>query len=77
MPPVELENKELFFRVIKASFMQRRKTLLNGLANSKISTKEVLKNMLHDLNLDENIRGESLSIEQFAKISNYLSKNSC
>ena len=57
--------------------MQRRKTLLNGLANSKISTKEILKNMLHDLNLDENIRGESLSIEQFAKISNYLSKNSC
>ena len=78
IPPVKLENKELFFRVIKASFMQRRKTLLNGLANSKISTKEILKNMLHDLNLDENIRGESLSIEQFAKISNYLSKkNSC
>ena len=71
-PPVELNNEELFFKVIKASFMQRRKTLLNGLANSGIATKEVLKKMLIDLGLNENIRGESLTIQQFAKISNYL-----
>lgn len=69
---VELKNEELFFKIIKASFMQRRKTLLNGLTNNGIASKEIIKKMLIDLGLNENTRGESLSIEQFAKISNYL-----
>lgn len=73
-PPIDLKNEELFFKIIKASFMQRRKTLLNGLSNNGIVSKEVLKNMLSNLDLNENIRGESLTINQFAEISNYLSE---
>ncbi len=71
-PPVVLKNEKIFFKVVKASFMQRRKTLLNGLANSGIASKEKLKEILQELNLSENIRGESLSIEQFAEIANKL-----
>lgn len=71
-PPVVLEDEKIFFKVVKASFMQRRKTLLNGLANPGIASKEILKGILKELNLPENIRGESLSIEQFAEISNKL-----
>ena len=52
--------------------MQRRKTLLNGLSNSGIDSKEKIKQILQDLNLNENIRGESLTIEQFAQIANKL-----
>lgn len=71
-PPVELENEQLFFKIIKASFMQRRKTLLNGLSNSSIASKEILKQILIKMELTENVRGEDLSIEQFAKLANSL-----
>lgn len=71
-PPVVLKDEKIFFKVVKASFMQRRKTLLNGLANSGIVSKEKLKEILQELNLSENIRGESLSIEKFAEIANKL-----
>lgn len=71
-PPVELKDEELFFKIIKASFMQRRKTLLNGLSNGGIAPKDTIKKMLEDLNLSENVRGESLTLDQFAEMSNYL-----
>ena len=71
-PPVELKDEKIFFKVIKASFTQRRKTLLNGLSNAGISSKEKLKNILQELNLPENIRGENLTIQQFAEIANKL-----
>lgn len=71
-PPVDLVDEKVFFKVVKASFMQRRKTLLNGLSNSGIASKEKLKEILQELNLSENVRGESLSIEQFAEIANKL-----
>ena len=71
-PPVDLVDEKMFFKVVKASFMQRRKTLLNGLANSGIASKEKLKEILLELNLSENVRGESLSIEKFAEIANKL-----
>ena len=71
-PPVMLVNEALFFKIIKASFMQRRKTLLNGLSNNGIATKDTIKKMLSDLGLEENVRGESLNMEQFAEIANYL-----
>lgn len=72
-PPVEVKNEEMFFRVIKASFMQRRKTLLNGLLNGGIvQNKYEGKQLLEKLNLPENVRGENLSIEQFAEIANEL-----
>ena len=71
-PPVHLKNEEIFFKVIKASFMQRRKTLLNGLANAGIASKEKIKTILQQLELNENTRGEQLTIEQFAEIANKL-----
>jgi len=72
-PPVILKDEKLFFDVIRASFMQRRKTLLNGLSNGNIASKEIIKKMLIDLQFSESVRGESLTLEQFASISNYLS----
>ena len=76
-PTLELKDEKLFFNIIKNSFMQRRKTLANGLVNggilqNKTEAVEVLKN----IGLEENVRGEELSLEQFAKLSNeiYLRK---
>ncbi len=71
-PPVKLDNEELFFKIIKASFMQRRKTLLNSLSNSGIIPKEKVRELLEKLNLNENVRGEELTIEQFAQMANML-----
>lgn len=74
-PIIQLENEEIFFKVIKASFMQRRKTLLNGLTNTGIiKTKEEGKELLDSLALPITIRGENLTIEQFAQIANKLYK---
>ena len=74
-PKVEVINEELFFKIIKASFMQRRKTLLNGLSNSGIiNDKEKLKKIIAKSGLEENIRGEKLTIEQFANLSNLIAK---
>lgn len=73
-PVVEVKDEDLFFKVIKASFMQRRKTLLNGLLNGNvIHNKEEGKILLEKLNLSENTRGENLTINQFAKIADELS----
>lgn len=72
-PPVKVKNVEKMFKIIKASFMQRRKTLSNGLINGNIlKNKQEVNNMLETLNLPQNIRGEALTLEQFAEIANYL-----
>ena len=72
-PIIRLKDKNLFFTVIKASFAQRRKTLLNGLTNAHlIENKEEGKQLLQHIGLPENIRGENLTLEQFAQISNQL-----
>lgn len=75
-PPVELVSKELFFKVVKASFGQRRKTLVNALFNSGsfVENKEEIKKMLKDIGIGENQRGETLSIMQFAQLANAFSK---
>ena len=73
-PKVQVESEELFFKIIKASFMQRRKTLLNGLINAKIIEKEKLITILKELEYDISIRGEKLTLEQFAKLSNLIYK---
>lgn len=78
-PGIKVHNKKLFMEVIRASFEQRRKTLVNSLsnsANSKTLTfdKEVIKKVLDQLNIDNNIRGEALSLEQFVSLTNALSK---
>lgn len=73
--PIELESKENFFKLIKASFMQRRKTLINALVNGGIiKNKEIVNNIFEALGLDSNVRGENLTIEQFAELSNYIEK---
>ena len=71
-PPVEVEDEKLMFRIIRASFNQRRKTLANGLNNSPEIhlPKEVIQESIVSLGVPENIRGEALSLEQFAELSN-------
>ena len=72
-PIVKVKDEEMFFKVIKASFMQRRKTLLNGLINGGlISNKDEGKNILTKLEIPENIRGEKLTTEQFAQIADEI-----
>lgn len=74
--PVELLDEDQFFKTVKASFMQRRKTLINALVNGGIlKNKQDAKKLFDDLNMDYNTRGESLSIEKFAEISNYIVNN--
>ena len=72
-PPVEVKNKEIMFKIIKSAFMQRRKTLLNALTNTKIFiNKEEGIKILQQLNLNENVRAENLSIQDFADITNII-----
>lgn len=71
VPAVEVESEELLFKIIKMAFMQKRKTLLNGLTNGNLSSKENIEQMLTDLGFDLRIRGEKLSLEDFAKIADY------
>lgn len=72
-PAVELKDKDLFFKVIKVSFMQRRKTLMNALVNGGIfKNKEHGKEIFEKLGLDLNIRGENLKIEDFKNICDLL-----
>ena len=71
-PPVKVQNEERFFKLIKVAFLQRRKTLLNSLTNNGISNKEELTQLLSKLNIDEKIRSEKLTIDQFAELSNNL-----
>ena len=74
-PAVELENPKIMFMIIKSAFMQRRKTLLNALTNSKVFiNKEEGTQILNKLNLDINIRAESLTIQDFANIAKLISK---
>ncbi len=73
-PSVEVEDEKLMFRIIRASFNQRRKTLANGLNNSPEIhlPKEVIQESIVSLGVPENIRGEALSLEQFAELSNEI-----
>ena len=72
-PPVEVKSRGVMFKIIKSAFMQRRKTLLNALTNTKVfMSKEEGLSILKDLNLDENVRAENLSLEDFAEITNRI-----
>ncbi len=72
-PVVELKNKDLFFKIIKISFMQRRKTLINALVNGGIiKDKIVAKEIFEKLGFDINIRGEKLSMQDFARLCEYV-----
>ena len=74
--PVEVEDEKFMFRVIRASFNQRRKTLANGLNNApdiQVSKEDIAK-ALEELGVGASIRGETLTLEQFAQLSNILKK---
>lgn len=75
-PPVEVENEQLMFRLIRASFNQRRKTLANGLNNFQglHIDKETIQKCIEELGVPATIRGEALSLEQFARLSNIVGK---
>ncbi len=74
-PPVEVEDEKLMFDIIRASFNQRRKTLVNGLNNSNLFDfpKEKILAAVESLGKGVSIRGEALSLEEFAALSNFLS----
>ena len=73
-PVVDVEDERLLFQIIRASFNQRRKTLLNGLNNSPEIhlPKEMLEECIEELQVSPTIRGEALSLEQFARLSNII-----
>ena len=75
-PPVKVKDESFLFAIIRASFNQRRKTLVNGLTNAaelQISKEEV-QEALEQMGLSATIRGEALTLEQFAELSNLLKK---
>ena len=73
-PPVEVVDERLLFDIIRASFSQRRKTLANGLKNSDRLdfSKELITEAIEKLGKGASVRGESLTLEEFAELSNYL-----
>ena len=73
-PPVDVEDEKLMFQLIRASFNQRRKTLANGLNNFPGITlgKEQIQECILELGVPVTVRGEALTLEQFAKLSNII-----
>ena len=73
-PPVDVCDEEMMFKIIRASFNQRRKTLVNGLKNASNLpfTKEEIEESIEKLGEDVRVRGEKLTLEQFAKLTNIL-----
>lgn len=72
--PIKVNNLDFMFKIIKIAFSQRRKTLLNCIFNSKEFNfdKETIVRILNKANLDEQIRGERLSVSDFAKLSDTI-----
>ena len=74
-PPIKVKDEKLLFKLIKIAFMQRRKTLVNALTNSEIfGSKEDIVKCMESIGLPINIRGEKLTIEQYAQMVEYLKK---
>ena len=76
-PPVEVDDPKLMFKLIRASFNQRRKTLQNGLNNSPELpfAKDEIAAAIESLGVTPQIRGEALTLKQFADVSNYFTRN--
>ena len=73
-PPVRAENEELLFRLIRASFNQRRKTFANSVKNALSYDRETTEKILVQMGLPPNIRGEALTLNQFTQIADKLQK---
>lgn len=73
-PPVSVDDERQLFALIRASFNQRRKTLVNGLNNAPNIPygKDEITQVLEEMGLPANIRGEALTLEQFAQLSNLI-----
>lgn len=74
-PNVIVKNEKLFFKVVKASFAMRRKTLLNCLANGFSKDKQAIEQVLRAVGIEPSVRGERLGIFEFAKIADEFEKN--
>ena len=72
VPPVEVEDETLFFKVIKAAFLQRRKSAVNSLSAGLGMSKAEVSEMLRTLGLSEQVRAENFTMEDFANITAYL-----
>jgi 16S rRNA (adenine1518-N6/adenine1519-N6)-dimethyltransferase len=73
-PPVEVADEKQFFSLIKAAFEQRRKTLVNALNGKAGISKDQISLAISNIGLDINIRGERLGIEDFAKLSDEITR---
>ena len=71
-PPVQVLDEERFFRLVKACFAQRRKTLVNTVSNTLSIDKEDIKKAISTLGLSETVRGERLTLEELAELSNLI-----
>lgn len=73
-PVVDVDNEGLLFNMIRASFNQRRKTLQNGLKNSDLisASKEAIVDSIREAGFPETVRGEALTLEEFARLANIL-----
>ncbi len=69
---IEVDDEKVFFKVVKAAFLNRRKMVFNSLANGLSLNKDLLKQALINSGLDEKVRAENITIEQFAKLSNEI-----
>ena len=76
-PPVQVEDEERLFSLVKAAFNQRRKTLINALSNAPGLgvTKEQASDALEHLSLSATVRGEALTLEQFARLAEELPRS--
>ena len=74
VPPVEVKDEKKMFALVRASFNQRRKTLVNGLSNAPELnlSKDKIAQALEEMGLPATVRGEALTLEQFAQLSNIL-----
>lgn len=71
-PPINIEDENRFFTIVKACFAQRRKTLINSLSNTLKIDKGIIRNALLELGLSETARGEELNITELAELSKRL-----
>ena len=78
-PPVDVDDEKLMFKLIRASFNQRRKTLANGLTNAGNLgvNRQLVEEALTQMGLSATVRGEALTLSQFAELSNYLVGKIC
>ena len=74
-PPAEVKDEMLMFKIVRAAFNQRRKTFVNAVSSGLGLDKEKIEKSLKNCGLDERIRGEALSIAQFAQISDEIGRN--